>query len=242
MSNEYKFTGSESNEIKQSPWAWIWGGAPWIVLAIWFQFGPSGSTNMTIFAVVLGVAVTAPRYISWRKTLYVINESSVTYHKGGLGQTQTVELPASQFQRITDVPGMFGKSLGYTTVSIRLKGETNYIRFSHIPVAADMTQKLTKLRDRYSDYNEAQEMEELAIIAARQRGDYKEDSRSNPITGTFDNPDTIEPVFTDISDTISCANCDSEVQSDARFCAYCGSPITNEESSEITESNPSDDK
>ena len=230
MSNEYKFIESESNEIKQSPWAWVWGGAPWTVLALWFLFGPGGgSTGMTIFAVVLGIAVTLPRYISWRKTSYVINESSVTYKRGSIGPTQTVELAALQFQRITDTPGMFGKFLGYTTVSMRLKGETNYIRFSHIPTASNMTQKLIKLRDRYSDYDETQEMEELAIIAARQSGDYKEDARSNPITGTYDNPDTIEPVFTDISDTISCANCDSEIQSDAQFCAYCGSPITNEE-------------
>ena len=230
MSNEYKFPGSESNEIKQSPWAWIWGGAPWIVLAIWFWFG-SGSTGMTIFAVVLGIAVTAPRYISWRKTLYVINESSVTYQRGSIGPTQTVELPAEQFQRITDNPGMFGKFLGYTTVSMRLKGESNLMRLSHIPTAANMTQKLITMRDRYSDYDEAKEMEELAIIAARQRGEHKEEIPSNPITGTYDNPDTIEPVYTDISDTISCANCDSEIQSDARFCAYCGSPITTEESS-----------
>ena len=230
MSNEYKFPGSESNEIKQSPWAWIWGGAPWIVLAIWFWFG-SGSTGMTIFAVVLGIAVTAPRYISWRKTLYVINESSVTYQRGSIGPTQTVELPAEQFQRITDNPGMFGKFLGYTTVSIRLKGESNLMRLSHIPTAANMTQKLITMRDRYSDYDEAKEMEELAIIAARQRREHKEEIPSNPITGTYDNPDTIEPVYTDISDTISCANCDSEIQSDARFCAYCGSPITTEESS-----------
>jgi uncharacterized membrane protein YdbT with pleckstrin-like domain len=230
MSNEYKFPGSESNEIKQSSWAWIWGGAPWIVLAIWFWFG-SGSTGMTIFAVVLGVAVTAPRYISWRKTLYVINESSITYQKGSIGPTQTVELPAEQFQRITDNPGMFGKFLGYTTVSIRLKGESNYMRFSHIPTAANMTQKLIKMRDRYSDYDEAKELEELAIIAAGQRGEHKAETPSNPVTGTYDNPDTIEPVYTDISDTISCANCDSEIQSDARFCAYCGSPITTEESS-----------
>ncbi len=230
MSNEYKFPGSESNEIKQSPWAWIWGGAPWIVLAIWFWFGPS-ETWMTIFAVVLGVAVTAPRYISWRKTLYVINESSVTYQKGSIGPTQTVELPAEQFQGITDNPGMFGKFLGYTTVSIRLKGESNYMRLSHIPTAANMTQKLIKMRDRYSDYDEAKELEELAIIAAGQRGEHKEETPSNPVTGTYDNPDTIEPVYTDISDTISCANCDSEIQSDARFCAYCGDPITTEESS-----------
>lgn len=230
MSNEYKFPGSESKEIKQSPWAWIWGGAPWIVLAIWFWFG-SGSTGMTIFAVVLGIAVTAPRYISWRKTLYVINESSVTYQRGSIGPTQTVELPAEQFQRITDNPGMFGKFLGYTTVSMRLKGESNFMRLSHIPTSANLTQKLIKMRDRYSDYDETKELEELAIISARQRGDHKEETSSNPITGTYDNPDTIEPVYTDISDTIACANCDSEIQSDARFCAYCGSPVTTEESS-----------
>ena len=230
MSNEYKFPGSESKEIKQSPWAWIWGGAPWIVLAIWFWFG-SGSTGMTIFAVVLGIAVTAPRYISWRKTLYVINESSVTYQRGSIGPTQTVELPAEQFQRITDNPGMFGKFLGYTTVSMRLKGESNFMRLSHIPTSANLTQKLIKMRDRYSDYDEAKELEELAIISARQRGDYVEETPSNPITGSYDNPDTIEPVYTDISDTLACANCDSEIQSDARFCAYCGSPVTTEESS-----------
>ena len=241
MTNEYKFQGSESNEIKQSPWAWIWGGAPWIVLAIWFWFG-SGSTNMTIFAVVLGIAVTAPRYISWRKTLYVINDSSVTYQRGSIGPTQTVELPASQFQRITDVPGMFGKFLGYTTVSLRLKGESNFIRFSHVPSASNMTQKLIQMRDRYSDYDEAKEMEELAIIAARQRGEYKEDTRSNPITGTYENPETIEPEYTDISDSIICNKCDVEIQSDARFCPYCGSEITEEHSSGVLELEENDDK
>ncbi len=229
MTSEYKFPGSQSNKIKQSPWAWIWGGLPWVILGIYFwRFAES--TNMLIFAIVLGIAITIPRYLSWKKTSYVIEDNSVTYHRGSIGRTQTIELPASQFQRITENPGMFGQFLGYTTISMRMKGETNLIRLSHIPRSAGLTQKLIQLRDRHSDYDEAKELEELAIIDARQRGEHKEEIQSSPITGTYDNSEAIEPEFTDISNTITCSNCSSDIQSDARFCPYCGSAITPQDS------------
>ena len=162
-----------STEIRQSRWAWIWGGAPWVVVAILFGSQDPGS-GFFIFAIGLGIAVTVPRYLGWRRTAYHVAQDAVIFQRGLLGNTQMYNLPAEQFQRVVERPGLFGRYLGYTAIDIRMR-EGGKVSLAYVPASAGLTEKVISMRDRYSDYDEAQELHELAMIAARQRGEIPEE-------------------------------------------------------------------
>ena len=167
-----------STEIRQSRWAWIWGGAPWLIVAI--LFGAQDPTSgFFIFAIGLGIAVTIPRFLGWRKTAYYVTHNSVVFQRGMLGSSQMYNLPAEQFQRVVERPGLFGRYLGYHAVDIRMR-EGGRVSLAYVPKSADLTDRVIRMRDRYSDYDEEQELRELAMIVARQRGEIPED---------FDQPD-----------------------------------------------------
>jgi hypothetical protein len=162
-----------STEIRQSRWAWIWGGAPWLAVALLFGFQDPGS-GFFIFAIGLGIAVTVPRYLGWRRTAYHVAHDAIIFQRGMLGNSQMYNLPAEQFQRVVQRPGLFGRYLGYHAIDIRMR-EGGKVSLAYVPASAGLTAKVISMRDRYSDYDEAQELHELAMIAARQRGEIPED-------------------------------------------------------------------
>ena len=158
-----------SDEVRQSPWSWWWSGAPWIALAILFgSLDPRA--GLFIFAIVLGVAVTIPRYLMWKKTVYYVTGDGVIFQRGLLGTPQMYYLPAESFQRIVERPGVFGRLLGYHAIDIRMR-EGGRVSLAFVPVSAKLTDRLVRLRDNHSDYDEEQEFREMAIIEARQRGE-----------------------------------------------------------------------
>ncbi len=158
-----------STEVRQSSWAWLWGAVPWIALAALFASMDLRS-GLFIFAVALGVAVTIPRYLMWRRTVYHVAHDGVVFQRGLIGTPQMYHLPAQSFQRIVSRPGVFGNLLGYHAVDIRMR-EGGRVSLSYVPAAAGMIDRLTALRDRHSDYDEEREQLEMAIIEARQRGE-----------------------------------------------------------------------
>jgi hypothetical protein len=167
-----------STDIRQSRWAWIWGGAPWLIVAILFGSQDPGG-GFFIFAIGLGIAVTIPRYLGWRKTAYYVTHNAVIFQRGMLGSSQLYNLPAEQFQRVVERPGLFGRYLGYHAIDIRMR-EGGKVSLAYVPRSAALTDLVIRMRDRYSDYDEEQELRELAMIVARQRGEIPED---------FDQPD-----------------------------------------------------
>jgi hypothetical protein len=162
-----------STEVRQAQWAWIWGGAPWLIVAVLFGFQDPRS-GFLIFAIGLGIAVTIPRYLSWRRTAYYVTHNSVIFQRGLLGNSQMYNLPAEQFQRVVQRPGLFGRYLGYHAIDIRMR-EGGKVSLAYVPASSGLTEKIITMRDRYSDYDEAQELHELAMISARQRGEIPED-------------------------------------------------------------------
>ena len=158
-----------STTVRQTSWAWLWGGIPWVALAI--LFGALEPTSpVFILAVALGVAVTIPRYLMWRRTVYYITHDGVIFQRGLIGTPQMYHLPAASFQRIVQRPGLFGNVLNYHAIDIRMR-EGGRVSLAYVPSSAGMMDRLLALRDRYSDYDEEREMMEIAIIEARQRGE-----------------------------------------------------------------------
>lgn len=158
-----------SKAVRQSPWTWWWGGVPWLALAILFV-ALEPRSGLSIFAVALGAAVTIPRYLMWRRTVYYITGDGLIFQRGLLGTPQMYFLPAESFQRIVRRPGVFGNLLGYHAIDIRMR-EGGRVSLAFVPASAYLFQQLVSLRDQHSDYDEEQELRELAMIEARQRGE-----------------------------------------------------------------------
>lgn len=175
-----------ATEIRQTKWAWIWSAIPWIVVSILFGLD---NPSLALFPIGLGIAVSVPRYIGWRKTAYYVTHNSIIYQRGQLGTTQTYELPAEHFQRVVERPGMFGRLLGYHAVDIRMK-ESGRVSLSWVPATAGLTERVIRMRDRYSDYDEEVELLELEMIAARQRGEIPPDYDSEVLDEVSESVET----------------------------------------------------
>ena len=152
-------------------------------MAVTLLFGVQDPT-FALFPIGLGIAVTIPKYLAWRKTAYYLTQDGVIFQRGMLGTPQRYDLPAERFQRIVERPGLFGKTLGYHAVDIRMR-EGGRVSLAYVPATERLTERLIALRDRLSDYDEEQELRELAIIDARQRGE--------DVSGYFPDPPEDKP-------------------------------------------------
>jgi len=125
MSNEEQ-NGSGRAEIpsdaivaQQAAWAWMWSAVPWIVFFVvsmfidFFSFG--------IFPLVLALIVIVPRYLSYRRTSYVLTDEHLVIQEGTLMGQHRIDLLITDLGNLDLHPGMFGSTLGYTGVNLQLK-------------------------------------------------------------------------------------------------------------------------
>jgi hypothetical protein len=70
---------------------------------------------------ILTAVVVVPRYLRWRKALYILTEDHVVVFRGGLTGRQRFDLPISEFAEVYTRPGIFGGTLGYRALHIILR-------------------------------------------------------------------------------------------------------------------------
>ena len=121
--------------VLQSNWAWMWSAAPWVVL-----FGVATVFDLFTFGLlpmVLAAIVIIPSYMSFRKTAYILTDTHVIIQQGTLFGSQQVEVEIANLGDVLEVPGMFGRSLGYTGVHLVLKdGRVAFLRY--VPLKAPL--------------------------------------------------------------------------------------------------------
>ena len=123
--------------VLQSNWAWMWSAAPWVVL-----FGIATVFDLFTFGVlpmVLAAIVIIPSYMSFRKTAYILTDTHVIIQQGTLFGAQKIDLGIERLSEVLELPGMFGRSLGYTAVHLVLKdGRVALLRY--VPLSAPLAQ------------------------------------------------------------------------------------------------------
>lgn len=123
--------------VLQSNWAWMWSAAPWVVL-----FGIATVFDLFTFGVlpmVLAAIVIIPSYMSFRKTAYILTDTHVIIQQGTLFGAQKIDLGIERLGEVLELPGMFGRSLGYTAVHLVLKdGRVALLRY--VPLSAPLAQ------------------------------------------------------------------------------------------------------
>ena len=77
--------------VRQSNWAWMWTALPWLVL-----FGVSIAIDFITFGIlpmVFAAVFIVPRYLSFRRTAYILTERSVIIQQGSFTGHHRIDLP-----------------------------------------------------------------------------------------------------------------------------------------------------
>lgn len=117
--------------VRQSHWAWLWAAVPWVIffgLSVNFDFITFG-----LFPMVLAAIVIVPRYLGFRNTSYILTESHLIIMQGTIMGSHRIDVALDLLKEVLVQSGMFGRSLGYTGLSLQLKDErVAYLRY--VPV------------------------------------------------------------------------------------------------------------
>lgn len=130
--------------IRQSNWAWIWAALPWLVIfgtSIVIDFITFGILPMAFAAIII-----VPRYLSFRRTAYILTEKHVIIQQGSLTGHRRFDLPLANLKNVLIQPGTFGGVLGYTGVGLQLKdGQIALLRY--VPFALPLIEHVRARRN-----------------------------------------------------------------------------------------------
>ena len=125
--------------VRQSQWAWIWPCVPWIVLfglSIVFDFLTFG-----MLPIILAAIVIVPRYMGFLRTAYILTATQLVVQQGSIAGKRTFNVDYSDITNHSVEYGMFGRSLGYTTVKIYLK-EERMVVLSYVPTTSPIVERI----------------------------------------------------------------------------------------------------
>ena len=116
--------------VRQSPWAWMWAAAPWLVL-----FGVSLVFDFLTFGIVpmvLATVIIIPRYIGFTKTVYILSEGQILVRQGSIIGNRESTVAFGDIGEVVQRSGMFGSSLGYKGVTLVFK-EGGGVHLQYVP-------------------------------------------------------------------------------------------------------------
>ena len=137
--NYSKETPATGTVIRQSQWAWIWPCVPWIVLfglSILFDFLSFGA-----LPIILATIVIVPRYMGYLRTAYTLTESQLVVQQGSIAGKKTFNVNYSDIKHLGIEYGMFGRSLGYTTIKVYLN-EERMVLLNYVPASSPIADRL----------------------------------------------------------------------------------------------------
>ena len=105
--------------VRQSNWAYMLHMVPWLIL-----FGVSLSVDFFTFGILPAVLATwavGSRYLSFRKTAYILTDQHIIIQRGSMMGQQRIDLPFDDLDGVSVRPGRLGIFLGYTRVELQLK-------------------------------------------------------------------------------------------------------------------------
>ena len=126
--------------VRQSKWAYMLLTIPLSVL-----FGASLVFNFTlgILPTVLAIYFIGSRYLSYRRTAYILTDSNVIILQGSLNGQIRIDLSFDDLNEVLVQPGTLGRILGYTRVRLQLKDERTVL-LQYVPLSSPFLEHLRK--------------------------------------------------------------------------------------------------
>ena len=125
--------------VRQSNWAYVLPTVPWLVLfgvSLLFDFFTFGVLPAVFAAFVIG-----SRYLSYRRTAYILTDSYLIIQQGSLMGQVRIDLSLADLDDVLVQPGSLGRSLGYTRVSLNLK-DGRMVLLHYVPLASPLLERL----------------------------------------------------------------------------------------------------
>ena len=105
--------------VRQSNWGYMLHTIPWLVL-----FGASLTFDLATFGILPAVFATffiGYRYLSFRRTAYILTNRYVVIQQGSLWGQSRIDVSLADLSDVLVQPGSLGRYLGYPRVSLQLK-------------------------------------------------------------------------------------------------------------------------
>ena len=128
--------------VRQSNWAYMLLTVPLLVLfgvSLAFEFFTLG-----ILPIVFATYLIASRYLSFRRTAYILTDRYVIILQGSLMGQNRFDLSFDDLNDVLVQPGTLGRSLGYTRVRLKLK-DGRVVLLHYVPLTSPL---LEHLRER----------------------------------------------------------------------------------------------
>ena len=114
--------------VRQSNWAYLLATVPWLLLlavSLAFDF-----FSFSILPTVFAIYFIGSRYLSFRRTAYILTDRYVIIQQGSPMGQKRIDLSFADLNDVLVQPGTFGRFLGYTSVSLQLKdGQMVLLRY-----------------------------------------------------------------------------------------------------------------
>ena len=136
--NEVDISG-DAVVVLQSRWSYMLYTIPWLIL-----FGVSFTFDILTFGVlptVLAIYIVGSRFVSYRRTAYILTETDIVVFQGSLLGRRRIDLSLANLNNVLFEHGMFGRSLGYTRVSLQLK-DGRIVLLHYVPLAPPLLEHL----------------------------------------------------------------------------------------------------
>jgi hypothetical protein len=121
--------------VRQSNWAYMLHTIPWLIL-----FGASLSVDFFTFGILPALLATyliGSRYMSFRKTVYILTDRHVIIKQGSMMSQDRIDLPFDDLDDVFVRPGRLGVFLRYTRVELQLK-DGQMVLLTYVPLESPL--------------------------------------------------------------------------------------------------------
>jgi hypothetical protein len=130
--------------VRQVRYAWLWSSMPWLIILAVVYYTDILIEGAPIVGALISVVIMVPRYLSWRRTAYILTTENFIYVRGTFSGAQKFHIPLSRLADVRVRYGFFGRSLGYQTVDLVLENES-VASLKYIPVLSDFAEQIREL-------------------------------------------------------------------------------------------------
>ena len=121
--------------VLQSQWSYMLYTIPWLVL-LGFSLTFDAIT-FGILPVVVAIYIIGSRYMSFRRTAYILTDEHLIIFRGSFMGRNRTDFPLSDISDVLIQPGIFGRSLGYTSVRMLLADQRVFV-LEYVPLTSPL--------------------------------------------------------------------------------------------------------
>ena len=121
--------------VLQSQWSYMLHTIPWLAffgVSFIFDF-----LTLGILPTMIAISVIVSRYLSFRRTAYILTDKHIVIFQGSLIGRKRIDVPFVDLNEVQVQPGIFGRSLGCTSVMLQLV-EQQVVLLHYVPIASPL--------------------------------------------------------------------------------------------------------